>query len=80
MDPHATIGAKAYNVQRYIRIEHASFVCYDLVVTVEGDFCAKMEVLLKGSTLDCRRGVDGVCASDMSMGMYKTRPDADITG
>ena len=69
-----------YNEQRCTHIEHASFVCYGLVVTVEGDFCAKMEVLLKETALDCRRGVDGVCASDMSMGMYKTRPGADMTG
>ena len=69
-----------YNEQRCTHIEHASFVCYGLVVTVEGDFCAKMVVLLKGTALDCRRGVEGVCASDMSMGMYKRRPGADITG
>ena len=43
---------ESYNEQRCTHIEHASFVCYGLVVTVEGDFCAKMVVLLKGTALD----------------------------
>ena len=55
-------------------------MCYGLVVTVEGDFCAKMVVLLKGTALDCRRGVDGVYASDMSMGMYKRLLGENMTG
>jgi len=41
MDSLATIGAKAYNTQWCIHIAHTSFVCYRLVVTVDGEFVPK---------------------------------------